>query len=476
MLSSFAVNGEEDLDVARSFARPSLSATTWEYELKEGDNDVSATASILPYWKDRTCWWLAYNDENGVLRWRGGLHRESFQYNTSNPQLYITGPNVIVPETTPTRTIKTLEWNGMDWRDIEEVFVPCVQYNTTTGETYVFGQMLYVYAFANMPSLRKCTVDVLRESDSSWNGRGRTGGGGAWDSDCVYFSSANYSTFANIAGTFWNCKKFEEFDYGYDRGGFLRFGIPSQPNQANISLANMFYGTKLKDLRLRIYVQAAPAATGAPGTQQPNMTNWLAGVRNEEPTTLRLEYVKQSDGYGADSKPVNYLNTGAFTGSYGNTPLYRPRVQELVWPTLSESQMATISAYTTVGNRTICSVGATRQFYDNLKRVVVPNWAPNTNVGSASFLNPSLELKEIVLSAGNTVLNTTATYWANRVFNPLTDISSSTFPSTPSTVSVYVPDADYTAYLQDAQWSQLSARGYELHRMSEWTNAPLSSL
>lgn len=336
--------------------------------------------------------------------------------------------------------------------------------------------MLYVYAFANMPSLRKCTVDVLRESDPLWRERGRTGGGLGWESDCVYFTSANYSTLANIAGTFWNCKKFEEFDYGYDRGGFLRFGMSSQPNQADIRLANMFYGTKLKDLRLRIYVQAPPAATGAPGTQQPNMTNWLAGVRNEEPTTLRLEYVKQSDGYGADSKTVNYLNQGTFTGVYSSVPYYRPRVQELVYPTLSESQMATISAYTVTSNRTVCGVNATRQFYDNLKRVVVPNWAPGTSVGERAFLSPSLELKEIVLSAGNTVLNTIATFWANRTFNPLTDISSASFPSTPTTVSVYVPDADYAAYAQDAQWSQLPAKGYELRRMSEWTNAPLSSL
>lgn len=238
----------------------------------------------------------------------------------------------------------------------------------------------------------------------------------------------------------------------------------------------MFYGTKLKDLRLRIYVQSPPAASGAQGTQQPNMQYWLAGVRNEEPTTFRLEYVKQSEGYGADSQPVNNLNVGTFTGTYSTTPLYRPRVDELVYPTLSESQQATISAYTAVGNRTICGAGATRQLYDNLKRVVVPNWAPNTSVGGLNFLNPSQELKEIVLSAGNSILNTTATYWQDRTFDPLTDISSQTFPSTPTTVSVYFPDADYNTYLQDANWSQISARGYELHRMSEWANAPLSSL
>lgn len=230
MLSSLTVNGVEDLDLARSFARPSLSATTWDYELKEGDNEVTATASILPYWKDRTCWWLAYNDSNGVLKWRGGLHREAFQYDTSNPQMYISGPNAVVPGTTTVRTIKTLEWNGMDWRDIEEVFVPSVEYNTVTGDNYVFGQFFYPYAFANMPSLRKCTVDVLRESDPSWETMGRTSGGRNWTYDCVYFTSANYSTMANIVGMFWNCKKFEEFDYGYDRGGFIRFGIPSQAN------------------------------------------------------------------------------------------------------------------------------------------------------------------------------------------------------------------------------------------------------
>ena len=130
MLSSFVVNGQEDLDVARSFARSSLSATAWEYELREGDNDVTATASILPYWKDRTCWWLAYNDGDGVLRWRGGLHRESFCLSQNNPDMYITGPNAVVPGMQETRPIKTLEWNGMDWRDIEEVFVPCYLYNT----------------------------------------------------------------------------------------------------------------------------------------------------------------------------------------------------------------------------------------------------------------------------------------------------------------------------------------------------------
>lgn len=265
MLSSFTVNGVEDLDLARSFARPSLSATTWEYELKDGDNEVSATASILPYWKDRTCWWLAYNDSNGVLKWRGGLHREAFQLNTSNPQLYISGPNAVVPGTTTVRTIKTLEWNGMDWRDIEEVFVPSVEYNNVTGDNYVFGQFFYPYAFANMPSLRKCTVDVLRESDSGWETMGRTSGGHNWTYDCVYFTSERWSgfTLANIVGMFWNCKKFEEFDYGYDRGGFIRFGIPSQVDQSDIRLTNMFYGTKLKDLRLRIYVQAPPAANGA---------------------------------------------------------------------------------------------------------------------------------------------------------------------------------------------------------------------
>ena len=393
--------------------------------------------------------------------------------------MYLTGPNGVVPGILETRPIKTLEWNGMDWRDIEEVFVPCYQYNTATGDTYSPGQFFHPYAFANMPSLRKCTVDVLRQSDSDWSRSGRTSGGYYWYVDCVYFAPTTYTSIANIVGMFWNCRKLEEFDYGYGRGGFLRFGYPGSAiteNQSNIRLANMFYGTKLKNLRLRIFVAASPASTGATGDRQPVMANWLAGVKNEEPAVLQIEYVKQSDGYGADSRPVNNLNQGTFTGQYGTTPYYRPRVQEFVWPMLSESQQATISAFTLASNQTICSTNGARQFYEDLKRVVVPNWAPNTTFGGANFINPSLELKEIVLSAGNSVLKTTATFWADRTFDPTSSISSVTFPSTPTTVSVYLPDADYAAYLQDAQWSQLSAKGYELKRMSEWENTPLSAL
>ena len=48
----------------------------------------------------------------------------------------------------------------------------------------------------------------------------------------------------------------------------------------------MFYGTKLKNLRLRIFVAAQPAATGESGDRQPTMSNWLAGVRNEEPAVF----------------------------------------------------------------------------------------------------------------------------------------------------------------------------------------------
>ena len=129
-----------------------------------------------------------------------------------------------------------------------------------------------------------------------------------------------------------------------------------------------------------------------------------------------------------------------------------------------------------MSNRTVCGLAATRQFYDNIKRIVVPNWAPNTLVGGRNFTNPSLELKEIVLSAGNSILGTTASYWADRTFDPITDLSSYNFPSTPTTVSVYLPDADYDTYLQDAQWSQLPARGYELHKMSEWQNKPVDEL
>lgn len=149
----------------------------------------------------------------------------------------------------------------------------------------------------------------------------------------------------------------------------------------------------------------------------------LVGVRNEEPTTFKLEYVKKSDGYGEDSKPINNLNLGTFTSSYGTTPYYRPKVEELVWPALSESQQATISAYTSATNRNI-GAPPVRQFYDNLKRIIIPNWAPNTAIGGTNFLNPSLELKEIVLSAGNSIMATGAPYWIDRTFDPLTDLSS----------------------------------------------------
>lgn len=170
--------------------------------------------------------------------------------------------------------------------------------------------------------------------------------------------------------------------------------------------------------------------------------------------------MKKSDGYGEDSKPVSIMNQGQITVPYSITPSYRPKVEEFVWPILSESQQAYISAYTTNANRTICSLPATRQFYEDLKRIVVPNWAPNTHIGSTNFINPSLDLKEIVLSAGNSILDTTASYWVDRTFDPLTDLSSNGFPSTPTTVSVYLPDADYDTYLQDAEWSKLPSRGY----------------
>ena len=70
MLSAVYVNGVFDLDVARSFGRPSLSAATWQYVLKEGENTVSASADLLPYCKDRTHYWVGYNSSNGVLSWR----------------------------------------------------------------------------------------------------------------------------------------------------------------------------------------------------------------------------------------------------------------------------------------------------------------------------------------------------------------------------------------------------------------------
>lgn len=82
-----------------------------------------------------------------------------------------------------------------------------------------------------------------------------------------------------IAGAFWNCPNFEELDYGFDRGGFINF-------DTSINLVNCFYNTKLKDLRLRVYITGNPLASGAVGTTQPLLTNMLNGVKNESPTTF----------------------------------------------------------------------------------------------------------------------------------------------------------------------------------------------
>lgn len=132
MLSAVYVNGVLDLDVARSFGRPSLSADAWQYVLKEGENTVDAYADLLPYCKDRTHYWVGYNSSNGALSWRS-CDRSDFILNDLNPQIYITGPNRM-PNYSSSITPKTFEWttpygDDVDWTDIEEVFVPCVVYN-----------------------------------------------------------------------------------------------------------------------------------------------------------------------------------------------------------------------------------------------------------------------------------------------------------------------------------------------------------
>lgn len=147
----------------------------------------------------------------------------------------------------------------------------------------------------------------------------------------------------------------------------------------------------------------------------------------------------------------------------------------MVYPALSEAQQDTISAFTTAANRQVITVNATRNFYRDLKRIIVPNWSPNTTVGATNTFNPSDLLREVVLSAGSTVPATLSAYWQNRVISANT-LSTSGFPTTPSIVSVYVPDALYNEFLADTNWSQISARGYELKNMSEWQNAPLSAL
>ena len=134
MLSAVYVNGVFDLDVARSFGRPSLSATAWQYVLKEGENTVDACADLLPYCKDRTHYWVGYNSSNGVLSWRS-CGKSEFTSAGSPKDIYITGPERLPNYSGSGYTPKTFDWttpygDAVDWTDIEEVFVPCAVYNT----------------------------------------------------------------------------------------------------------------------------------------------------------------------------------------------------------------------------------------------------------------------------------------------------------------------------------------------------------
>lgn len=227
MLSAVYVNGVLDLDVARSFGRPSLSATTWQYVLKEGENNLSASADLLPYCKDRTHYWVGYNSRNGALSWRS-CGKIDFTLNSGSSDIYITGPERLPNYSGSGYTPKTFEWttpygDAVDWTDIEEVFVPCAVYNTYTGGSPA-GIYLLPGAFANMPSLRKVKFDCMRPSDPSWSSYGNRGNGSYWKYDSVCLTQGTVSNSLNGATlVFYNSPNLEEVDFSYDEGGMFRF-------------------------------------------------------------------------------------------------------------------------------------------------------------------------------------------------------------------------------------------------------------
>lgn len=259
MLSAVYVNGVLDLDVARSFGRPSLSATTWQYVLKEGENNVSASADLLPYCKDRTHYWVGYNSSNGALSWRS-CDRSHFSLNTSNEQIYITGPERMPNYTGSGFPPKTFDWttpygDTVDWTDIEDVFVPCTVYNVWPGQSTPSGVYLQPAAFANMPSLRKVKFDCMRPSDPGWNRYGNRGNNSFyWQSDSVYISQGTITnTFGGASYMFYNSPNLEEVDFSYDEGGIFRIN-----STLATRFVNWFYNTKLKELKMRIYCSISP--------------------------------------------------------------------------------------------------------------------------------------------------------------------------------------------------------------------------
>lgn len=241
MMSAVYVNGVLDLDVARSFGRPSLSATTWQYVLKEGENTVDACADLLPYCKDRTNYWVGYNSSNGVLSWRR-CDRSDFSLSRDNQEIYITGPERLPNYSgSSDYTPKTFEWttpygDAVDWTDIEEVFVPCAVYNHWSGGS-PYGVYLLPAAFANMPSLRKVKFDCMRPSDPSWSIFGNRGNGYNWEYDSVWVQQGTVSNSLNGATlVFYNSPNLEEVDFSYDEGGIFR--IPSTASNMQLRFIN----------------------------------------------------------------------------------------------------------------------------------------------------------------------------------------------------------------------------------------------
>lgn len=176
---------------------------------------------------------------------------------------------------------------------------------------------------------------------------------------------------------------------------------------------NFFYGTKLKELKLRLYCNSG---TSDGSFTKFFFTEYLNGIRNYDGTfKLVLDYVKKSDGYKAESNPLPIGNLAPVSTTSSSTPRYRPKIAEIQYPYMSEFQLAVTRSWTTAANRNCATTTAMRAAAsEGLTTLVIPNWASNAVIGGNSFLNPSETLREVVLLSGSTVPSTTATFWASR--------------------------------------------------------------
>ena len=126
----------------------------------------------------------------------------------------------------------------------------------------MIGVYLEIGAFANMPSLRKVKFDCMKPSDSLWGIYGRKSGANNWLFDSVYVTNTyTYSKFNGQLLLFYNSPKLEEVDFCYDEGGV--FQLQKTGTAVTKRMTNCFWGTKLKELKMRLYVQEKAAATGA---------------------------------------------------------------------------------------------------------------------------------------------------------------------------------------------------------------------